>query len=120
MPAQTRKQAAQLWNEPPLPGMMDCITLQLNATYYKSGGQVRWVMVLRDPIGNDELMRMIGLTQPDTQEALEAMFHDLGQLIELVDYQLHGDVDDLKQALQEEPPPPAPLVKKPRARKTAG
>jgi len=109
MPALNRKQNVALWSEPPLPGMAECLTVQLNATYYRSGNSCRWVAVLRDPLANEELLRLIGITQPDTQGAVDTMFHDLAQLLAMVDYQLYGTVDDLKQALSEEPPPPAEL-----------
>lgn len=91
--------------------------MQVNATYYGDKGLVRWVMVLRDPIGNDEIMRMIGMTRPDDQDGVDALFEDLASMLTLVDYQLHGDVNEQKQALQEEaPPPPDPpkRTRKPR------
>lgn len=96
-----------LWVEPPLPGMASCLTVQLNATYYRAGNSCRWVVICRDPDANMEVGRLIGVTRPDDQDALEALFADVGSILALVDYQLRGTVDDLKQALAEDPPHPA-------------
>lgn len=109
-----------LWSQPPLPGVASCLTLQLNATYYRAGATTRWVCILRDPDANQEIHRLVGAARPDDQAALEELFAQLGSMIELADYHLYGTVDTLKQALAEDPPPPgaSPSTTKRRATPT--
>lgn len=105
MPQMKRMHPA-LWAEPPLPGHTPCLTVQLNATYHREAGSCRWTAILRDPEGNIELGRLIGLTQADNQDAVDAMFDDLASILAMVDYHLHGTVETLKEELASAPPPP--------------
>ncbi len=107
-----------LWSQPPLPGMTRCLTLQLNATYYKEQASCRWTVILRDPDANVEVGRLIAMTRADDQDASDELIQDLGQMLTLVDYMFHGTVDDLKSELASDPPPPggATPPRKPRTR----
>lgn len=55
----------------PMPGHYPCLTLQLNATRYHPSGQVRWVLVLRDPNTQVELHRVF---QEQTEDSAETDF----------------------------------------------
>lgn len=99
----------------PLPGMVRCLTLQLNATYYRAG-TCRWVGSLRDPEGGVEFDRVIGPVCDDDQEALDAMLADLMSMVASADYQLRGDTLDLHEAQSAEVPPPSDPPKRTRRR----
>lgn len=120
MPRQELKEVASpRIHDVPLPGMVRCLTLQLNATYY-SAGTTRWVGSLRDPEGGVEFDRVIGTLRDDDDEAMEAMITDLYLLIASADYQLRGDSLALHEAQSAEVPPPSDPPKRARSRAPKG
>lgn len=52
----------------PLPGFYPCLTLQLNVTRYQAAGQVRWVMVVREPSDGIEVDRRFQEAADDTED----------------------------------------------------
>jgi hypothetical protein len=97
--------------------MIECVTLQLNATFYRSGETMRWVCILRDPEGNVELDRLQGALRQDVEEAREALVADLCDAMASATYQLHGKALELKAALAEQQRADAAAAK-PRKRVT--
>jgi hypothetical protein len=69
----------------PLPGHYPCLTLQLNATLYPGIGEVKYVLVLREPVAQLELGRIGGQARWDTQvpRIEEALHRSLQQALYL-------------------------------------
>lgn len=101
MPRTQLRNAEPRLQDVPLPGMVQCVTLQVNATFYRSGKTMRWVVILRDPEGNTELDRLTGALRPDDENAREGLLEDLAAAVASAEYQLHGTQTELKQALAE-------------------
>lgn len=60
----------------PLPGNYPVLTMQLNATLYASIGELKWVLILREPIAQLELGRIGGQAPwPETTERVEQAVH---------------------------------------------
>jgi hypothetical protein len=102
MPRTPLRQAEPRIQDVPLPGLIECVTLQVNATLYRAGRTCRWVVILRDPLGNVELDRLMGTLQPDTPAAHMVLLEDLSAALASAEYQLHGTTNDLKEALRAE------------------
>lgn len=62
-----------------LPGIYECLTLQLNATYYPPSGTWKWVALYRDPIAGTEFAREFGSAQ--TKDAPTAIAKALASLV---------------------------------------
>lgn len=44
----------------PLPGLIDVITVQCNITLHRQPAFLKWVAIVRDPVGQTELQRLHG------------------------------------------------------------
>lgn len=96
---------APLREDQPLPGMRECLTLQLNATLYRAGKTLRFVVILRDPDRNEELSRTLGGTQPLSPESVGGVEAAFRSMIDLAAFQLHGTDEDIKRAHADQVPP---------------
>lgn len=72
----TAAQPPQVQNVP-LPGFHECLTLQLNVTVYRAGENMKFVAILRDPVGSTEFDRRHGagldVSERDTSTVIEAV-----------------------------------------------
>ncbi len=65
----------------PLPGFYPCLTLQLNVTTYAAISDGKWVLTVRDPMGQIEVMR-------GHHEAHDDHAFDHDKLLEAIDQAL--------------------------------
>lgn len=63
----------------PLPGNYPCLTLQLNATFYQATDQIRWVLVVREPSDQYEVVRKFVDACPRTDAVIEQIAMSLLQ-----------------------------------------
>lgn len=73
------------WQQLPLPRRYQCLTWQLNVSFYPPGKLVKYVSVLRDPIENVELHRR-GADKQTYPDYLEVVMSHLGNQHNLVEH----------------------------------